>query len=576
MEGEVNLNSLIGLLKHGFRILSNPKWVFASGFHISVAGLLGIAGFVLASRDGKFGKLSSFQWLPKSQDHHQKLCLVPGLQNLGNNCFLNVILQVLASCSSFQPFLLKAIEECESSVSEDLVDSLPLAIALASLLEDLCVVCEGRVVLSPRRVMLSMAHYIPNFNLTSQQDAAEAFLHLISSLREEYADCYHPNHGSLIEFCASSSRIISPEKLEDINEQERWQQSFVGPFDGILGSILTCQSCSSQISLNFESFHSLPLSPVLNSRANIIIGCSLEDCLKQFTAAEQVENYRCTNCWHIAGIKYLCSIGANETQIDKLRTCTKQDFCDCKRVLCQDKFPWSNKFSRTLKQISIARSPKILCIHLKRVSVDMFGELFKLQGHISFPLILDILPFMTSGVAIKTREEIFQREQAQLSYRKPIPYTNCFNIQNDTKRLNNVCEQTSDASFSKELVLSESEINPCSQDLPKQSNFSQAGGCSTAMQMQSDDQVSMRCQSLSSRRCLYRLVSVVEHFGRAGSGHYTVYRSVGADSCKKEPDAPLEPDSLCWFCISDSEMCRVSEKDVLAAEASLLFYEKIV
>jgi uncharacterized protein involved in cysteine biosynthesis len=33
----------------------------------------------------------------------------------------------------------------------------------------LCEVGGGRVVLSPRKVMLAMAHYIPNFNLTTQQ-----------------------------------------------------------------------------------------------------------------------------------------------------------------------------------------------------------------------------------------------------------------------------------------------------------------------------------------------------------------------------------------------------------------------
>ena len=77
---------------------------------------------------------------------------------------------------------------------------------------------------------------------------------------------------------------------------------------------------------------------------------------------------------------------------------------------------------------------------------------------------------------------------------------------------------------------------------------------------------------------LYRLVSVVEHFGRAASGHYTVFRSVRADSNKEKEvaDDQFEPASESWFCISDFEVHNVSEKDVLDAEASLLFYEKIV
>ncbi|XLU19514.1 hypothetical protein S245_055580, partial [Arachis hypogaea] len=48
------------------------------------------------------------------------------------------------------------------------------------------------------------------------------------------------------------------------SEHERWHQLYLGPFDGILSSSLTCQSCSSQISINLEQFNCLPLSPVLS------------------------------------------------------------------------------------------------------------------------------------------------------------------------------------------------------------------------------------------------------------------------------------------------------------------------
>ena len=83
-------------------------------------------------------------------------------------------------------------------------------------------------------------------------------------------------------------------------------------------------------------------------------------------------------------------------------------------------------------------------------------------------------------------------------------------------------------------------------------------------------QVATSSQLVSSS-CLYQLVSVVEHFGRAGGGHYTVYRSARADSHENEL-----VDSADWFCISDSEVRRVSKNEVLAAEASLLFYEQIL
>ncbi|KAG6721758.1 hypothetical protein I3843_03G127700 [Carya illinoinensis] len=570
IEGGVSLNTILRCFRHGFRTLSHVNWVSASGFQ--VAALLGVVGLILAIRDGKAGDLSSL--FSERTSRTEKLRLVPGLQNLGNNCFLNVILQALASCLYFQPFLQKVIEECELLEDEGQVAILPLTASLATLLEELCEVGGGRVVLSPRKLMMAMAHYIPNFNLTTQQDAAEAFLYLLSSLREEFSDCYLPNQCSLVDVSASSRRILIPKLREDWSEQERWQQHFLGPFDGILGSILTCQSCSSQISLSFESFHSLPLSPVFANGATIMVGCTLEDCLKQFIIAEHIENYHCSHCWHVAGIKYLSSIEANETEIEKLRTCSEQENCDCRRVLHLATLPWSNKFSYTLKQLSIARSPKILCIHLKRVSINMFGEPVKLQGHISFPLILDLYPFMTSGVGIRSWGENFQRKQVKLQCEKRKSLFNNFNMQFDTRKVHNIYGQMRDEN-SKEFVSDEAECTSNVQAVGGEINLAQTDGCSestlTIMHRQSDDRV-----TVASETHLYRLVSVVEHFGRAGSGHYTVYRSVSSDLHKFVPDDQSEPASARWFCISDSDVQCVSEEEVLAAEASLLFYEKIV
>lgn len=137
---------------------------------------------------------------------------------------------------------------------------------------ELCIARDARAVLSPRRLMHAMTSHIPNFNLTSQQvffslqyannhrqyqcvnlhnsqvqDAEEALSHLLSSLRAELSESYVHDHSSLADAIALPNCRIVTQRMQGESELERWRQSFLGPFDGILGSFLTCQSCSFQV-----------------------------------------------------------------------------------------------------------------------------------------------------------------------------------------------------------------------------------------------------------------------------------------------------------------------------------------
>lgn len=614
-------------MRHGFGILYNlhPLILSASGINISVVSLLGAAGIILILKDGKARSFKTFPWSSDKSSVEEKFLVVPGLQNFGNNCFLNVILQALASCSCFRSFVRQRVEEHEALSIEEQEESMPLAVSLDSLLEDLCTPRYETEVLSPRKVMMAINYYNNNFNLSNQQDAEEAFLHILSSLREELADLYVFNHGSLADaICLVNHRILGLERRVTQTELQRWKQYTLGPFDGILRSILTCHSCSNQISLNFHNVHSLHLS--------VMAGSSVERCLKHFFAAEKLDDYFCSHCWHIAAMKYLSITNEYEADAVKVGNCSKQDSCDCRNLSMLGALPWSNSYSRTFKQLNIARSPEILCLHLQRVSPNVFGELFKFQGHISFPSTLNMSWFMNSGGGLKSCIENLPVYPSKPYCQPAFTFFKNLDMQLDTRKINHTDGQTKIISSALEQIRAPSDVLKKSyvQDNVEDICVSDSKGCleislpKTNTTMQTDDKVGLVVSeevmtnqlddksiqdsqvrpSLSSiggnsgirayntllqsnnkmsgtqleapaDQHMYRLVSVVQHFGRAGGGHYTVYRRVRAKLKESDQDQLPESTSAQWFGISDSNVYRVSEEDVLAAEASLLFYEKI-
>ncbi|KAL6518507.1 hypothetical protein OROGR_019009 [Orobanche gracilis] len=351
-------SSLIRKPEYGSKI----NWVFSSVLKISVSvGVLGAVGIVILCIKGR--RYIDLSASDEDVVVYPRAWVVPGLQNLGNNCFLNVVLQALSSCSSFRKYLREMGEEFGSLSLEEGDENMSLVNALTSLVEGIM--------------------YCPTQkNHTEQQDAEEAFSHLLSSLRAEISEHYVTNRICLSDLPAlQNGRIILATSCKEESEWQRWSRCFLKPFDGFLSSILVCQSCSFQISLDFQLFHTLHLSPPISNGATIILGCTLEDCLKRFFAAEHVENYCCSNCWHTAAIEYSCVFAKNKVDIEELRNCNKNDYCDCKNLSFLEAFPRSNGFSRTLKQLSISRSPKILCIHLQRASYNMFGQPVKLQSN---------------------------------------------------------------------------------------------------------------------------------------------------------------------------------------------------
>ena len=114
-------------------------------------------------------------------------------------------------------------------------------------------------------------------------------------------------------------------------------------FDGLLGTKMTCQSCKHNRGIALHSFNVLSIP---------IQGKSLLDCLLFFLNAELLEEVECLTC--------------SPTRDGRKR----RGFC--------------------IKQTTIARLPKNLCIHINRLAYDTSGRPYKDHRHIAFELEEDI------------------------------------------------------------------------------------------------------------------------------------------------------------------------------------------
>ncbi|MCO5603502.1 hypothetical protein L7F22_057653 [Adiantum nelumboides] len=327
---------------------------------------------------------------------------VPGLRNSGNNCFLNAILQALASSCVVLSFLSAYDRDNILSLFDGVESrciSLPLTEALCDLLVELSELDPESRVASPRHVMNALEPYAKQFDLSLQQDAAEALNYLADALQVERI-AFFESFRAFRESISDASRLSNGTVIDDASEKEssplnswkRW------PLEGSIGSMLMCQECGFKFSTQFESFHEVPLSPPQFFNGNIVPECNLEACLEQFTAPECIANVKCSCCSHLLALRLLQNRGLlDKVVLQKIKDCTFDDDCLCEQLVTEIGGSWKNIQVKAIKQLRFGRCPEVLCCQVQRVVVSPSGELVKWTGHVSFPLVLNLQPFVMSS-----------------------------------------------------------------------------------------------------------------------------------------------------------------------------------
>ncbi|KAI5059514.1 hypothetical protein GOP47_0025833 [Adiantum capillus-veneris] len=500
---------------------------------------------------------------------------VPGLRNSGNNCFLNAILQALSSSCVVLSFLaaygrgdiLSLFDGVESRCI-----SLPLTEALSDLLVELSELDPEPRVASPRHVMYALEPYAKQFDLSLQQDAAEALNYLADALqieriaffesfrafRESISDASRPSNGIVVE-------DVSEKENSPLNSWKRW------PLEGTIGSMLMCQECGYKFSTQFQSFHEVPLSPPQFSNGNIVNGCNLEACLEQFTAPECISNVRCSCCSHSLALRLLENRGLLDKAVfQRIKDCTFDDDCSCEQLVTQIGGSWKNVHVNAIKQLRFGRCPEVMCCQVQRVVVSS-GELVKWTGHVSFPLVLNLQPFVMSSqgrfgkpfVQSKGPNEMLHEVlwpkrtsemHSNIEFCKLRAPSSTDGSSSDDMRMSGSEDLASDTSSESmagrsgdEIVEKHKEVSGISQwdscqtygldsvllsklgHIPLDDKdqllfrFRQFGDGAIATQNREVDELQQDDPCIS-KRWLYELISVVVHHGSSKDGHYTVYR----------------------------------------------------
>jgi ubiquitin carboxyl-terminal hydrolase 8 len=276
-----------------------------------------------------------------------------GLQNLGNSCFMNSIVQCLNHCDPVSEYFVSEEYAKDLNRRNPLGSGGRVAMAYASLLSD---IWRGQYsALAPRLLKQTIANFAPQFNNVYQHDSHEFCSFLMDGIHE---DCNRVDTKPYVEELEGFGVPDDKVAIESWRRHLlRHDSIIVDNCQGMHRSHVTCPICSRE-SIKFDVFSSLSV-PLTSSKDRSFI--PLDDCLEKFTEGEQLDE---NNAWYCP---------------------------NCKKHVC------------ALKMLALWSVPDILIIHLKRFTYEQKrnGSVVrsKIEDRVVFPVDgLDMSPYLLGPV----------------------------------------------------------------------------------------------------------------------------------------------------------------------------------
>lgn len=410
-------------------------------------------------------------WGPITERKKKKRGMVPGLLNLGNTCFLNSLLQGLASCPSF----IRWLEKFSNSPTIQSRKDNQLSITLLQLLKALSSAEPGEEDVLDAGCLLDVLRlYRWHISSFEEQDAHELFHVLTSSLEEERDR--QPKVTHLFDMQSLESLPDQDEKTMTCRSRaplhpipSPWK--FQHPFHGRLTSNMSCKRCEQQNPVRYDSFESLSLSIPLPQWGRPI---SLDQCLQHFISSETIKEVECENC----------------TKLHQ-------------GMVVNGQVPESQR-TTFVKQLKLGKLPQCLCIHLQRLTWSSEGTPIKRQEHVQFTEYLSMDRYKHNAAA--------QRSQRLKAVPKPL----------SVERSDDITEKATANGTDAEHHNNNKPFSngSCS------SVFLHSPGVKSQLGLTYD---------YSSTEYLFQLTAVLVHHGDMHSGHFVTYRRSPSSSRSPSP-----------------------------------------